>query len=566
MSSKDYKGFQKVRSDDRMTVFKHPNGHEVKVAHSALSAKMRKDLENIPHMAQGGMAEEMAAVPEQAPVQAPIEAAVAPVNANLKISQVPQGFGSNWDDDTKKQVAFNQAIQQKKTDTAESAAQIQAQSAQASATLSQWNSKVAEATKLGVPIPEVPTNVQQAQMLLSQNQPVPASDSQAGAQQIGLQKGAPGGQTADPYGAQLSADTYMKGLGQERAGIFQQAQALGAQEKAKAEAEANKAQALQGTMQTYEQNHAILQKERDALQSDLQNAHIDPNRYIHNMSTGSKILTAIGLMMSGLGSGGAHQEAAADKFLRTQIDHDVDAQKAEIGKKQNLLSMNLAKFQDLRSATDMTKSMQMDIAAAKLNQAASLAADPVLKAQAMAAAGKLNRESAQIVGQMAARRTMLQGVANGTANPGIVIRSIVPEAHQAAAYKELKEAQDTMKSRDNILGAFQQLKQINTVGNAVTSPMQTKRQIEAIMNPLTASLSKETAGRFSETDAHFLQSLWPAKGDNDETIQRKYNAINHLVSEKMNFPLLDSYGIRPGSQSRFDQGGQKKIQLGAPKI
>jgi hypothetical protein len=559
MSSKDYKGFQKVSSDNHMTVFRHPKGHEVKVAHSALSSKMRKDLEKIPHMAAGGMTEEPsveALQPQAAPV----------VSRNIPTQNVPPGFGSNWSDDQKKEVAFNQAIQQKKAETAMSAAQSQAQAATAEQTLARWNSKVAEATKFGVPVPDAPEEVKKAQALISQSQP-PAPASVPDPQQApGTPTGAGGALSSDPYGAQVSADQYMKGLEQEKQGIAQEAQALAAQEKAKSEVEAQKAQTLQNTMQSYEQNHAALQKEREALQADIANSHIDPTRYLDSMSTGKKIRTAIGLMLSGLGAGGSHSEDTAFNFIRSQIDHDIEAQKAEIGKKQNLLSMNMQKFQDLRSATDMTKSMQLDIAAARLSQIAASTSDPVIKAKAMQAVGRLDRESAQVVGQMAARRTMLQGVANGTANPGVVIRSIVPEAHQAAAYKELKEAQDTLKARDNILGAFEQVKKINTLGNSLTSPIQTSRQVNAIIDPLTASLSKETAGRFTEQDAHYLKTLWPAKGDSDETVSRKQNAITHLVSEKMNFPLLDSYGIRPGSQARFDAGGQKKIQLGPPKI
>ncbi len=61
MKGLDLRKLKKVSSDDNMTVFKHDMGHEIKIAHSKLSPKMRAELDKIPlhgqkaqKMANGG--------------------------------------------------------------------------------------------------------------------------------------------------------------------------------------------------------------------------------------------------------------------------------------------------------------------------------------------------------------------------------------------------------------------------------------------------------------------------------------------------------------------------------
>ena len=88
--------------------------------------------------------------------------------------------------------------------------------------------------------------------------------------------------------------------------------------------------------------------------SDFQNGHIDPNHYMANRSTGQKIAQAIGLFLSGIGSGMLHQENPMIKVLQSQIDNDIQSQKDDLAAKQNrsktLLSANLQQFGNLKDA------------------------------------------------------------------------------------------------------------------------------------------------------------------------------------------------------------------------
>jgi len=57
--------------------------------------------------------------------------------------------------------------------------------------------------------------------------------------------------------------------------------------------------------------------------------------------------------------------------LNRQIDRDIDAQKATLGRKESLLSANMRQFGNLHDATQMTKVMQTDIVSNQLKGSGS---------------------------------------------------------------------------------------------------------------------------------------------------------------------------------------------------
>lgn len=55
MQGPDFSKFKKMSSDNKMTILKHKDGHELRIAHSGLSKKMKDDLDKLPiHEADGG--------------------------------------------------------------------------------------------------------------------------------------------------------------------------------------------------------------------------------------------------------------------------------------------------------------------------------------------------------------------------------------------------------------------------------------------------------------------------------------------------------------------------------
>jgi hypothetical protein len=140
----------------------------------------------------------------------------------------------------------------------------------------------------------------------------------------------------------------------EKAGLGQQASALDAN-----------AATQQQILQQYQEHTKQLWDEHKRIQQDVANQHVDPQRVWSNKGTGQKISTIIGLI---LGGGNGNPALA---ILQREIDRDVDAQKTELGKKENLLADNLRQFGTLDAATAATR---MQLQAIVEGQAKAIAA------------------------------------------------------------------------------------------------------------------------------------------------------------------------------------------------
>lgn len=151
-------------------------------------------------------------------------------------------------------------------------------------------------------------------------------------------------------------------------------------------------------LESFMQKNKELSDEREFFMQDLKNTQIDPSRYMHSMDAGAKISTAIGLLIGGLSTAA---ENPAVKFLDKQIDRDIEAQKADLGKKQNLLSANLQQFGNLRDAEAMTRIMHNDYMTHLLEQAAAKAGSPMAKLAAEKQAFDYKQKSAALQSQIA---------------------------------------------------------------------------------------------------------------------------------------------------------------------
>jgi len=373
-----------------------------------------------------------------------------------------------------------------------------------------------------------------------------------------------GAQNSDPFGTQRSMDVYQQGIGEAKAGISGEAAALGQEGRAQAQALEQNAQSLQQAQQTYQDHFNTLDQERQNFQQDVMNEHIDPNHYLNSKGTLGKISTGIGLILGGIGGGLTHQQNPALQFLNDNINRDIQAQQAELGKRENLLSANMRQFGNLRDATDMTRMMQNDIVSMKLKQAAAQAADPLAKARAQQAAGNLDMSTAQIQGQMAMRRTMLQGVNNGVGNADMAAKMInfaLPPEQRAAANKELQDAQNAVALRDQVLNAYDQVAKLQTLGNRVGSPIQSNSQIEKWRGAALDKLTKDTSGRVTPETVKLVGSTFAGLTDNPKSVQVGRQAINSLVSTGMHYPILESYGMNPMNWGKYNGQGESKIQF-----
>lgn len=386
--------------------------------------------------------------------------------------------------------------------------------------------------------------------------PAPVAAAPAPASQAAEQ---PPGEKPDPYGVNATAQTFQAGLDQAKQGIFaqQQAESQQAAIQGKALNDAITAQHLQQA--TYQQHYSDLDKERQNFQADIQNQHIDPQHYMNSLGTGQKLGTALALILGGIGSGGDPSKNPAMQFLQSNIDRDINAQKANLGKSENLLSANMHQFGNMRDAADMTRIQQTDILSNQLKQAAAKATDLGAKARALQAAGQLDMSTAQLQGQMAMRKTILSGMSSGQVQPEQVIRAIVPDKEQEQARKELQTAQKDQALRNDTLKAFDAVNSLSSgVGNAINP--QSYKQADAVWGSTMDKLTRDTSGRVTPETVALMSTLRPARTDTASTTAVKRAKLNDILSQNMHYPTLDTYGIKGFSNTADGQPGGAQLR------
>lgn len=164
---------------------------------------------------------------------------------------------------------------------------------------------------------------------------------------------------AQGNGAQApSSPDYASGLSGAINDYGKQAQKLAFIQSQSASANADAVQNYMKTgadyLKTAQASQQQLSDENAQLAKDVQNGHIDPNRFVNNQGTASKISTTLGILFSGLGAG-AHGTNMAVNILQEHINKDIDAQKADLGNKQNLLTQNLHRLGNMQAATAATQ-------------------------------------------------------------------------------------------------------------------------------------------------------------------------------------------------------------------
>lgn len=579
------KNFKKIGADEHFTTMRNEAGHEIKISHKGLHPATRGQLAALP-MAKGGeiqsertkrqelldetkspeLSQMLMNQPRRHELTDPVEAAPTgetPSPTPKKYAEgTPDGpISLNLTDPKIPEEAANINPPQLDPSTFSSG--------EAAAPYTDMSSAIPGLAGLKPDRVEVPTDKieypEEAPPAMApevSNARAPASPPTPPS---GVNPQATASGQVDPYGTNAYQDAYMKGLNSQMAGLAGEAKAAEAQGTAQAEL-LGKQQGIQAQQATeYQTHYKALEAERAALMKDIQDQHIDPNHFVNTQDGASKIATAIGLIASGIGGGMSHQSNLAADFLHKQIENDIQAQKANLGQKENLLSANMRQFGNMRDAMDMTRVMQSDILANQLKMEAAKQAGPMAKANLLKAAGDLEMRSAPVLSQIAMKKTLLSGMTKGQVAPESVIRMVVPEHEQAGATKELKEAQAMYRMRDNALSAFDQISKINTPANRVGSPLQSRSQIHKIVGALVPTISKESAGRYTESDAKAIEDVLVSKAyDSDASRALGRRELDKLLSGKLNFPELKKWGIDLSNTGRYDMSGKPRIPEGKP--
>lgn len=340
----------------------------------------------------------------------------------------------------------------------------------------------------------------------------------------------------------MQVDT--SGLQQQEAGFRAEAKAQGALGRAEQAAAIDYQQQMLDLQRDSEDEFSRLDFERKSLMEDIASNRIDPDRVWSSKSDLNKVGTAVGLILGGIGAGAAGTSNVALDFLNKQIDRDIEGQKFDMSKKENLLKATMAQFGNLKDATTMAKLMYTDMYAAKLQEAAAKSKDPIAKARAEQAIGALKAQTAPLQAEIAHRQAVLKGVKTGKIAPASAVNSLVPKEQRDTAFKEIAAIENSQKAAKGMEDLANRAKQLQSLKSRVGSPLQSKAELEALNVEVMGAL-KPIFGTLSESDKKQVESATINFTDSPATIERKMKVLQNLATKGMtSTPVLDAAGIK----------------------
>lgn len=297
------------------------------------------------------------------------------------------------------------------------------------------------------------------------------------------------------------------------------AQATGLNETAKIHDENQKR--MNEAIELHKASRAKLDADHEKISNDIMTSKLDPNKVWNNMSTGSKIGAAISVLFSGIGAGLSGQQNMAMKVLDDTMNKDIEAQKAELGKKENLLSNNIRKYGAL---DDALKATMMELNATVQGQIAAVAARSGSKeaqANAVIHVGKLEQQRAvlanEIAQKQASQQAMKQLSSGGSSDfvnslpEEIRKRYVEGEGFRGVARTE-KQAEQLNTSSVDTEQASSMIDDLIAIGKKSgreTFPTEAKAQAQVISQMLIGKLRVPITGpgAMSESEQKILKDI-----------------------------------------------------------
>lgn len=340
---------------------------------------------------------------------------------------------------------------------------------------------------------------------------------------------------------------FLANQGLEEKGLQAQGNALAAQGTANAKAYTDANQKIAKYLEASNQSIDAMGAQNDILAQEAAKTNIDPKAYFHNMNTGQKIGNAIALIIGGIGAGMTHGPNMALETMNRAIDRDIESQKINLGKKQSLLSLNLAKYKDMRAAQTATM-MQMNailqgqIAAnsAKYGGIAGQAGTQSLLGQLK----NKNLEDSMNLKQQVFQLGLQQHLAGGDVandNPLDYVRWVVPADKQKEVTTEIGKAAYAAKNHEHLMNLWDQAQKEQTMlktGFGLFDAPAT-RELKTLTDPLI----KDSEGRITPMESEHLQGVFPSSGQTDKRQKELRNGFERFVMGKQEAPMAKAYGI-----------------------
>ena len=356
--------------------------------------------------------------------------------------------------------------------------------------------------------------------------------------------------TANPINPQVSAQDFsqLPGYTQQTQALSDIANAKKQEAEAEAQAQANFTYQQTKNLKRYQDSANEIKNHIDGVTQDYMNGHIDPNDYWAHKGTGERIGTAIGLLLGGMGAGVLRQENPVLKQMNLEIERNLDAQRANLGKQHNVLSALTQQYGNQLTAEHVFRAANASVLAGQIAQAASKSNAAQALPAAQMAIGQLQQQympSYNAAVALHAAQNATQGMQGAQMDPASLVRYLVPEGQQKDAFKEIGDAQNASQNEKTIFEQFDQAaKDVRflTGGKPLYSTFVTPPSIKAL-HTLGLPLLHDKEGRINEEAIKRFDQVLPQMGDSDETVAIKRQTLNDFIQSKKAAPIAKGYGI-----------------------
>lgn len=301
--------------------------------------------------------------------------------------------------------------------------------------------------------------------------------------------------------------------------------------------------------------------ENQNFEADLNNGHITPETYqslFAKQDTLGKIGTLFGLLISGAGSGLAHQPNAVMAMMDKQIDNDLNAQKATKDNQLNLLGMARKQLMDnaniahlnVETAEGKQKLDTMALAEAK-QKALTIAfhnqqrmvnkmAEGPQKEAAKAQLGNLYGAVKDHISSLEDINAglMAQQIQGDKEDPSALVKTKVPQHLQPKVYDEIKAAQNTKQNAQKALDAFDKAAAARKSGMIYDSGY--NGALHEALGPTFSDI--EGTVRQAAMDNTF-KNVTPAGLDSDARVKVRRDALIAYLKGKSSAPVAKGNGI-----------------------
>ncbi len=582
---------KKIAGDSKSSTFAHPSGHKMVIAHDAVSALQRKQLESLPihHLADGGPVTPTAPKSSSDTHQAP-GGWGEPNSPGERLTKWVQGLaGGHAKGGMINRMADGGSV--KKDDVPEpnkqnaAAMQKGATSGGPSAGEAWSNLKsglgLADGGNVGEDIPydklipqEAAENAPYGTSPIPEAKgPMVASNGPVTPDQVAQMPGGPGVTQPDEPAAgsnspespppTVQSDGSLMPASGNFAEAYQQGQtAISEQQKinetkAKADADVQSQDLLnrQSLNQGVQQNLKDFSAHQQQFLNDYAADHIDPKHYVENMGAVNKIATGIGLFLGGFSTAFTHGSNPAMDFLNKQIDRDIEAQQSRMDKEKTVLGANQQLFNDKMLASNQTRVNMNDIYDHKIQLAATKLGTPQAKAMADQAHAQFAIQNNGLLQQNAIRSAVMQHMQNGGGGLSATDLAAAGYIPQQDAIKEQQSIDSQKKALSSAGEIFRKYDKEQTAGNLINP------QSYARANDLNAQLTNlimesDASKRLTpESAALEVKPFWVNTTDDETTRNDKLAGIGNLIRQHAApTPYMSRYA--PKSLPQYDQSVQ----------